>query len=82
MSERLADIQRKIGAARRRLEDQVRRVAAVRERLAGASAAATEPPRQPPAPLFQGIGAAAGNLDDLELHFEVLDTEDPGQGRR
>jgi len=47
---------------------------------AGEAPTPAEAPRTPPAPLFHGAGADA--LDDTELHFEVLDTEDPGPGGR
>jgi hypothetical protein len=73
MKERLADLQREVGASRRRLEDALRRLAAVRERLAGGGAGAGATPGQPGSPLFQGLGGAP----DLELHFRALDTEDP-----
>jgi hypothetical protein len=73
MDERLAELQRRVGAARRRLEDQARRLATVRERLrergeAGGAA------REAALPLFGALGV--GGLDDLELHFEALGTED------
>jgi hypothetical protein len=42
-------------------------------KLAGAAA---------PAPLFHGSGLGGGALDDVELTFEVLDTEDPGREGR
>ena len=75
MKEQLADLQREVGVTRRRLEDALRRLAAVRERLGAgertASGGATA--GQAGSPLFQGLGGAA----DIELHFEALDTEDP-----
>jgi hypothetical protein len=39
-------------------------------------------PRGAPTPLFQRLGAGGGALDDVELTFEVLDTEDPGREGR
>jgi hypothetical protein len=73
MDDRLAELQRRVGAARRRLEDAARRLAAVRERLRerGDSGGAS---REAAVPLFSGLGV--GGLDDLELHFEALGTED------
>jgi hypothetical protein len=32
-------------------------------------------------PLFQRASGVGGALDDVDLHFEVLDTEDPGRQR-
>jgi len=94
MSARLKELQSEVVAIRRRLDVWAVRLEAVRLR-AGASApreagahagpaagAATDMPRVAPAPLFHGLGAAGGALDDVELHFEVLDTEDPGREGR
>jgi hypothetical protein len=55
-----------------------------REGAAHADAASgpAEGPRVPPAPLFHGLGPGGTALEDVELHFEVLDTEDPGPGGR
>jgi hypothetical protein len=83
MSARLRDIQAKVGATRGRLEDWARRVAALRERLAASSRGeASAAAAKAPGPLFQGPGAPDGALDDVELHFEVVDTEDPGREDR
>ncbi|HEY2728986.1 MAG TPA: hypothetical protein VGK52_03540 [Polyangia bacterium] len=49
---------------------------------AEATSALAEGPRVPPAPLFHGLGPGGTALEDVELHFEVLDTEDPGSGGR
>jgi hypothetical protein len=89
MSGRLTEIQRQVGVTRQRLEDWARRLAALRERIAtprgdarpGERPADTSP-RSPGAPLFHALGVGGGTLDDVELHFEVLDTEDPGREGR
>ncbi len=87
MSVRLSQIQAELGAARRRLEDLARRLGAAREwSVAGdtpapvTERAADAPPAR--TPLFHGLGLGDGALDDVELHFEVLDTEDPGREGR
>jgi hypothetical protein len=80
MSARLTDLQRQLGQSRRRLEELARRVAALRERVGGPGAAPEA--AVPRAPLFQGLGLGDGALDDVELTFEVLDTEDPGREGR
>ena len=85
MSARLTDIQRQLADSRRRLEEWARRLAALRERV-GASGEARSgeggpvaPGRDAAVPLFQGLGLGDGALDDVELTFEALDTEDPGR---
>jgi hypothetical protein len=75
MSARLLDIARRLGATRRRLEQWTERLAAARAGAHGDPHADEVTP--PPAPLLHSIGAGA--LDDVELTFEVLDTEDPGR---
>lgn len=92
MTARLTQIQAELGAVRRRLEDLARRLGAAREwATAGdtptpvidrppSATGAREP--APPTPLFHGLGLGDGALDDVELHFEVLDTEDPGRDGR
>jgi hypothetical protein len=93
MSARLKELQSEVAAVRRRLDVWAVRLEAVRLRAgaapreAGAHAgppvsAATDAPRVVPAPLFHGLGVGGGALDDVELHFEVLDTEDPGREGR
>jgi hypothetical protein len=93
MSARLKDLRSEVAAVRRRLEVWAVRLEALRVRAAAAprevgahvvaaSSAAPDAPRVPPAPLFQGLGLGDGALDDVELHFEVLDTEDPGREGR
>jgi hypothetical protein len=88
----LTQIRAEVSAVRRRLEDLARRLAALREwdtagntpaPLAEATGkAATTRPTATPVPLFHGLGLSDGALDDVELHFEVLDTEDPGRDGR
>jgi hypothetical protein len=63
----LSDIRRRLTIVRHALEESRRRVAALRGR-----------PDPTPEPLFP----AAGTLDDVELHFEVLGTEDPEREER
>jgi hypothetical protein len=83
MSARLKELQGELAAVRRRLEGWADRLAALRARASAAEAPSGEaPPLVPPTPLFAGRGAATGALDDVELHFEVLDTEDPGREGR
>jgi hypothetical protein len=83
MSLRLKELQAELAGVRGRLEAHARRLAALRAATVSgdASAAAGEvtPPPEPlraRAPLF----GAGGSLDDVELTFEVLDTEDPSRG--
>jgi hypothetical protein len=81
MNARLVELRDQLAAARVRLGALGDRVAAVRVRLAAggevdAGAARTPPPEARPT-LFPGLGMA----DDVELTFEVLDTEDPGRNR-
>jgi hypothetical protein len=80
MSARLTDLQHQLGQSRRRLEELARRVAVLRERLGAAGEGAAPRASAPVVPLFQGVGEGA--LDDVELTFEVLDTEDPGREGR
>jgi hypothetical protein len=86
MSARLTELQRQLGQSRRRLEELARRVAVLRERAGapGEASAGEAAPRAaaPVVPLFQGLGMGDGALDDVELTFEVLDTEDPGREGR
>jgi hypothetical protein len=92
MSPRLKELQLELRGARSRLEEWVRRLGALRKVAAagpregaGYAEAAPTPadaPRVPPAPLLHGLDAGANALDDVELHFEVLDTEDPGHEGR
>ena len=96
MSARLQQLQLELRGVRGRLEEWARRLSALRESAtkgaaqggregAGHSDAASGPaegPRVPPAPLFHGLGPGGTALEDVELHFEVLDTEDPGPGGR
>jgi hypothetical protein len=77
---RLNELKDEVAAVRRRLEGWVSRLAELRGRAGGQPNASLEAPRSTPAPLFQGLGAGA--LEDGELHFEVLDTEDPGREGR
>ncbi len=85
MSARLTEIQRQLGQTRRRLEEWAQRIAALRERGAaagegrpGEGEAPSPPGRDAAVSLFHGLGLGDGALDDVELTFEVLDTEDPG----
>lgn len=85
MSARLKDLQVEVAAVRRRLEEHARRLGALRARIESGSAAgapagkaaAPELGASPPVPLFR-----ERPLDDVELTFEVLDTEDPGREGR
>jgi hypothetical protein len=83
MTVRLADLRRQLGESRRRLEVWSERLAALQVRLGSShDVAETPPPVVLGAPLFNpapGLAAGAGALDDVELTFEVLDTEDPGR---
>jgi hypothetical protein len=101
---RLKELRDEVAGIRRRLEDWVRRLAALRATAGSGDARAahvdaTPPPevgadaadvparpgaapRVPPGPLFHGSGLGGGALDDVELTFEVLDTEDPGREGR
>ncbi len=84
MSARLKELQVEVAGVRRRLEEWARRLAALRATTGSGDVRArdvdaTPPPEVAPrGPLFQGRGA----LDDVELTFEVLDTEDPGREGR
>ncbi|HVX97688.1 MAG TPA: hypothetical protein VHK47_22435 [Polyangia bacterium] len=85
MSARLKDLQVEVAAVRRRLEEHARRLGALRGRLesgeaGGQAAAPPTPSAGAPVPLFRGLGDRP--LDDVELTFEVLDTEDPGREGR
>jgi hypothetical protein len=82
-----------VSALRGRLEDLARRLAALREWTTAGDTPAPESAAVvggpvtssviPAAvPLFHGLGLGDGALDDVELHFEVLDTEDPGREGR
>ena len=90
MSARLKELQSEVAAVRRRLDVWAVRLEAVRlragvaprESAAHAGPAAKDVPRDAPPPLFHGLRAGGGALDDVELHFEVLDTEDPGREGR
>ena len=83
MSARLSEIQRQLADSRRRLEEWARRLAALRERVGASGEGEKVPPgRDAAVPLFQGLGLGDGALDDVELNFEVLDTEDPGRDGR
>jgi hypothetical protein len=82
------ELRLRIEGTRRRLEDWARRLAALRERVAGAAVDEASGPegsgaeRAAAVPLFHQVGAVGGALDDVELNFEVLDTEDPGREGR
>lgn len=79
MNARLDDLRRQLGESRRRLEEWAGRLGVLRARVGGTTTGASAPAG---APLFQaapGLTAGAGALDDVELTFEVLDTEDPGR---
>jgi hypothetical protein len=88
MNARLVDLRRQLGESRRRLEEWARRLGELGARVgagAGSTAGASAPDPSTPgagAPLFPGLKAGAGALDDVELTFEVLDTEDPGREGR
>jgi hypothetical protein len=89
MSARLKELQVEVAGVRRRLEELARRLAALRATAGSGDAAARdveatpppEPVRAPATPLFHGL-PGRGALDDVELTFEVLDTEDPGREGR
>jgi hypothetical protein len=85
MSERLTELRRRLGESRRRLEVWAERLAALRMRVGTADTSAKTPaPVTLGAPLFNpppGRAPGTGALDDVELTFEVLDTDDPGRGR-
>jgi hypothetical protein len=78
MNERLADIRRRVWTTRQRLEGWVHRVAELRDRVRPAGEPATAAPATP---LFQGPGPGPAGIEDVELHFEALDTEDGGRGK-
>jgi hypothetical protein len=80
MDERLADLQRKVGMTRRRIEDASRRLAAVRDRLRERGESPGDTGRDAGAPLFAGLWSSVGGLDDLELHFEALGDEQEDEG--
>ena len=90
MTAGLKQLQADVSALRRRLEDLARRLGALREWTTAGNTPAPEsiaPSVAPSAavaavPLFHGLGLGDGALDDVELHFEVLDTEDPGRDGR
>ena len=78
--ERLADIRLKVAVVRRALDECRRRLAALHQRLQGGSGESASPPVADGGTdrLFQ----ASAPLDDRELHFEALDTEDPRRDER
>jgi hypothetical protein len=79
MDERLPDIRPKLAIVRRALDDCRRRLAALRGRLVDSTNSASPGSNAGPAvPLFQ----TPLPLDDRELHFEALDTEDPKREER
>jgi len=78
MSERLDDLRRRVGETRRGLEEALRRLSAVRERL-GPRQATDE---AAPAPLFPGLGTGSGAIAETELQFEALDTEVGAEGSK
>lgn len=86
----LKQLQADLSAVRRRLEDLARRLGALREWTTAGNTPAPETVKPgvvsssavPAMPLFHGLGVGDGALDDVELHFEVLDTEDPGRDGR
>jgi hypothetical protein len=78
MDERLSDIRLKVAVARRALDDCRQRLTALRGRLLDSSDSASPATDGGRAPLFQ----PSRPLDDRELHFEALDTEDPGREER
>ena len=94
MTAGLKQLQADVSALRRRLEDLARRLSALREWTTAGNTPAPESVGRPAAPgvgpsaaaaavpLFHGLGLGDGALDDVELHFEVLDTEDPGREGR
>jgi hypothetical protein len=75
MGERLAELHRKVGHARRELEEAARRLAAVREELRDRlePGARDRAAREAGTPLFAGFATGSG---ELELHFQALSTED------
>lgn len=77
MRERLAALHERVGATRRRLEELVRRLAAARARLAvgGEVGEGSGEPGSADPRVFDQRWA----IDDRELHFQALDTEDPKQ---
>jgi hypothetical protein len=96
MTAGLKQLQADVSALRRRLEDLARRLGALREWTTAGNTPAPEsvavvgspvtpsvvPSAAAAVPLFHGLGVGDGALDDVELHFEVLDTEDPGRDGR
>ena len=94
MTAGLKQIQADVSALRRRLDGLARRLGALREWTTAGNTPAPEsvapgvvagvvPSAAAAAvPLFHGLGLGDGALDDVELHFEVLDTEDPGRDGR
>jgi hypothetical protein len=89
---RLKELQIEVAGIRRRLEEWARRLAALRATAGSGDADARDLEATPPpertaehtaaAPLFNRNGPGGGALDDVELTFEVLDTEDPGREGR
>jgi hypothetical protein len=88
---RLKTLQGEVAGVRLRLEDWARRLATLRATTGSGDARARDVDATPPpdvtgasgrAPLFHGLGLGGGALDDVELTFEVLDTEDPGREGR
>jgi hypothetical protein len=81
MSDRLDELKRKIGETRRGLEEAVRRLGALRERLRPREQAAPHEGERAngggdtAAPLFPGMSTESGGIDDVELRFEALGTE-------
>jgi hypothetical protein len=81
MSAGLNELRAQLAATRERLAALGDRVAAVRVRLVAGgevdAGAGRTPPPEPRATLFPGLAMG----EDVELTFEVLDTEDPGRNR-
>jgi hypothetical protein len=73
MSETLADIQRRLGASRLRLEDLTRRLAGLRAQVTGAQGAPL--PAQPLFPPDDGSGRSS--IQDVELEFQALNGDQP-----